>query len=73
MPENRRFSRSFSDHFLEDFGVHFGVRKSPGFQKMEVRRRPLKQRRFRDAFLIVLAVSGTRCCSIFESLEVKFN
>ena len=72
-PKNHGFLRSFSDHFWDGFWKHFGSNKSSDFQKMELRRRPLKQRRFGGAFWVAFGVSGGRFWLIFESLEVKFD
>ena len=55
------------------FWDHFGSNKSPDFQEMERRRHPFKQRRFGNAFWIVLGVFGGWFWLIFEPLEVKIH
>ena len=58
--------------FFSNFWWKKRSQKSSIFQKMELWRRPLKQRCFRDAFLDILGVPGVGFCLVFKSLEVNF-
>ena len=60
------FDVVFFYHFLVDLGSILDAKKSSIFQKIELRRRPLKQRRFRGAFWVDLGVSGGRISSTWE-------